>query len=369
MKIGLITTLSTNIGDDFIREGIVYICRTLKPDVEFEMVNKHAPYTVYPAWHPVAWAGMLPKKKNSVASLLSKLTARARLSKFEDCDAIIQCGAPVYWYGCHTAEWAQVLWKGVAARLAKKIPVLNVAAGSCYPWEDIPEKLSDQKDIEYIRFIHGICRKTFVRDTKSHEILSGLGLDNELLPCTAFLAALPYRHMERTNEFVFLNFMPGSSHYDFNQGISADAWSQTMKGFIDKARGSHPLAFICHNEKEYHEARKLAPDVQAFWPKSVSDYFTLAARGRVGIFNRMHASVGFAGLGIPSIAIGADTRMLMVRQIGLRTAYAKEVDADYLFETLLQLLKERENERIRLDNLQQQTFDTYLDRMGKLLQV
>jgi len=368
MKIGLITTLNTNIGDDFIREGIIYSCRQIfsEDDLEFVMINKHIPYTLYPKWHPLYWTKFIPKKRHLFSRVLSRLISWFGFSVFESCDAIIQCGAPVYWYDCHKAEWSEVFWRGIASRLSKKIPVLNIAAGSCYPWERIPEAIDDRNDARYMQEIFDICQKTLVRDECSKRLLNGLGRSPVLLPCSAFLAARPYQDLAQTNEFVFVNYMPGGSHYDFDQHIDSNAWKTTVKTFIAEASKNHRLAMICHNKKEYDAALEIAPDTECFFPKTVEEYFKIAVRGQVGIFNRMHASVGFAGLGIPSMVIGADTRMLMVDKIGLPNEYVKNVTADIMLHTLDELIANREQERIRLLELQANTEKAYLAELSFL---
>src|SRR6266480_2351795 len=55
LRVGLVTTHQTNIGDDFIREGLTYLVKNLAPErrLDFVSVNKHEPHTVYPGWHPI----------------------------------------------------------------------------------------------------------------------------------------------------------------------------------------------------------------------------------------------------------------------------------------------------------------------------
>jgi len=339
------------------------------PDEHFEfvMINKHVPYTLYPKWHPIYWTRFIPKKRPLVSRVMSRMTAWAGLSVFEDCDAIIQCGAPVYWYDCHKAEWAELFWRGIAGRLSKKIPVLNIAAGSCYPWERIPDTMANVQDAEYMKRIYDVCNKTIVRDPRSELLLKSLGCAPVLLPCSAFLAAIPYQHLERTEEYVFINYMPGGSHYDFEQQIDANQWKETMRSFALEAGKKHKVAFICHNQKEYDAAKDLAPDVERFLPRSVKEYFELAAKGKVGIFNRMHATVGFAGLGISSMAIGADTRMLMVDHIKLPYRYVKDVTSEVLVKALDNLIATKSSESERLLKLQSETVESYCKELRSVL--
>ena len=69
LRVGLITTLSTNIGDDFIRTGLLRVVREVfaGKEIEFVSINKHKPYTIYPKWHPVRLAALakyLPRGKS-----------------------------------------------------------------------------------------------------------------------------------------------------------------------------------------------------------------------------------------------------------------------------------------------------------------
>jgi hypothetical protein len=362
LKIGLITTLDTNIGDDFIREGILVALREVfdGTPLEFVMINKHKPYSMYPSWHPIHWSRFAPKsKKHGAYRLAGRIFPGNGASKFEDCDAVIQCGAPVFWYDCSKAEWAEIIWNNAVRALHKKIPVLNLAAGSCYPWEKRPTAIDDPADRMYIEKITGYCRETTVRDRCSHEVLNSLNISAQLIPCSALLAAIPYQTIEASPEFIMINYMRGGGHYDFQQSVDCDRWESAMKEAIQRLRPHHRMAFLCHNQKEYDLAGELDPGLPRFFPRTVEEYFNVAALAKAGIFNRMHASVGLAGLGIPSVAVGTDTRMLMVDQIGLPVRYAKDADADYLVSQTEQLLERRDEEKERLLSLQKDTAERY----------
>lgn len=113
MRIGLISTTNTNIGDDLIRTGIVGLLRTLLPESqEHIIVNKHQPLDVFSMGFiddilrtaPAMIAGVI---RPAVAMLAHRL----RENVMSDCGLIVQCGTPVFWPGCHRAEWAVSIWK------------------------------------------------------------------------------------------------------------------------------------------------------------------------------------------------------------------------------------------------------------------
>jgi hypothetical protein len=99
----------------------------------------------------------------------------------------------------------------------------------------------------------------------------------------------------------------------------------------------------------------------------VDEYFNIAVWGKAGIFNRMHASVGFAGLGIPSMAIGADTRMLMVENLDLPIMYVKDATPKLLLEALDNAVTSRYVEQERLLQLQARTLESYVTEIGRVL--
>jgi hypothetical protein len=81
----------------------------------------------------------------------------------------------------------------------------------------------------------------------------------------------------------------------------------------------------------------------------------------------MHASVALAGMGIPSVAIGTDTRLLMVKRLGLPFFPVKEASASALESTVEGLLLRRGEEEERLLALREETWQTYLRQVAPAL--
>jgi hypothetical protein len=372
-QIGLITTLETNIGDDLVREGIILILQEVlgTRQLHFVMVNKHRPLTVYPGWHPVhlsMLAGYLPRGRIRVANWAERVFSKLSLTCFDDCDLIVQCGAPVLWPACHLCEWAEPLWHHVVGRLAHRTPVLNLAAGSCYPWEHQPAEITDPDEVAYLRAILGYCRLTTTRDPLAESLCATLGTQTPLLPCSALLAAGQRMAPRTEDSFVLLNYMEGGGHYDWNQGICRSRWERTMRQLVECLGRRHKLVFLCHNEAEYRLAEKLAPSIPRWLPKTPYEFFTMGNGAKLALCNRLHASVALAGLGIPSVSVGTDTRMLMLEPIGLPYFYVEDAHAGTLEHAAEGLMARREQERERLLELRERTWNKYCDAVARAIQ-
>src|SRR5689334_2896414 len=117
LKISLITTQGTNIGDDFVREGVRAALDSICTYHPY-LIDKHQPET-------------------SCASPLAEDHFEPLSDKICEADAVIQCGAPVYWnlgslpgQKCSSAEWIEPLWYRRIAKVHESLPVLNISAGA-----------------------------------------------------------------------------------------------------------------------------------------------------------------------------------------------------------------------------------------------
>lgn len=371
VRVGLITTVRTNIGDDFIREGIVTVLGRVfgGRTVRAVLVNKHKPMTVYPRWHPCRWVESLPRGKGVGRRILGQALSRHGLTYFDKCDAIIQCGAPVLWPGCHECEWAEPLWYQVVGRLFEKTPVVNLAAGSCYPWERQPQEVSCERDEQYLRRVLSYCRLTTVRDSLAKVLCNSLGFEVPLLPCTAFLAGNAADNRPRliSGGTILINYMSGASHFDWGQGIDRLDWQRKLGELLRRLKKRHTVVFLCHNRTEYRLAEQLDPTLTRILPNNTKQYVELVRGASAALCNRMHACVALASLGIPSVGVGTDTRLLMLSEIGLPALYVKDVTVDELEDRLENFVRNHRAERERLVALQSQALANYIQLVANAL--
>lgn len=374
VRIGLITTINTNIGDDFIRDGIEQLLRHIYPgiDLRFLAINKHKPFTVYPGWHPLRWLQALdhlPRGERAAATVrthASEALYRFGGSRFERMDFIVHCGAPVMWPGCHLSVWASALWDQVVAPLSDRIAVLNLAAGSAFPWLDQPEAIADPNDADFLRRVIDSCRVMIARDELVTRLAQSLGASVPTMPCSAFLVGRRFATPPADGDgLVLFNYMPGGGHWSWGQAIDEERWMATSKTLIARLSRRHEVAFLCHSQGEYDAAELLDAQLPRFLPTNIENYFSLIGRSKAAVTNRIHGAVAMAGLGIPSISVGTDTRMLMLAPIGLPFRYVEDVDDDQLEEEFEALLTRRNQERDRLISLRDATWDAYIDAVKR----
>jgi hypothetical protein len=287
---------------------------------------------------------------------------------FDSCDAIVQCGAPVYWPECATTTaWRKRIWREVVARLHRRIPVMNLAAGSCYPFEQMPESFATKADAEYARWLHHLCSATSVRDPLAQKLLENTGCEAELIPCSAFLFTSPEQVRPEPDGPVLINYMPGAGHYDWGQHILPEIWENCVCELIHRLGTRYRVAMLCHSEKELDHARRIAPRCEHIRPQTHREYAALVGNAQAAVCNRMHASVALAGMGIPSVAVGADSRLLMVRQLGLPAHFVKDVNVDLLEREVEEGIANREWTARRLEKLQAETTVRYADLFMRTL--
>jgi polysaccharide pyruvyl transferase WcaK-like protein len=375
LRLGLLTTLDHNIGDDFIREGLLHCIRQIADGrkVECAMVHKHTPLTIYKKWHPLRLLhqrnGRPRRKTKFWRRLCERHLPPLGLTRFERCDAIIQCGTPTIWEGCRLSEWAGPIWRDVFARLARRgVPVLNLGGGSCYPHERHPETLRGNADEAFIRLMLDSSRVTTVRDRLSQKLFASLGHETRQIGCPALLAGQAHASPARPTRKVLVNYMAGGGHYEWGQGIDASLWEQTMRQTVGhlRAQGWEPL-LLAHDRPELALAARLWPDLPRICPRGMREYFETVRDAAFGIFNRMHASIAAAGLGIPSVAIGTDSRNLMVEATGLPVLYVKEATFERLRSIIDYFQYDRETESHRLLALRETVRKEYADCLRQAL--
>jgi hypothetical protein len=364
----ILSTLQTNIGDEFIRDGILSVLHTLHPAFPYNVTvyNKHQPWTFYPKGHPIRWVEPLAKRNLRGWRPLARLLGRIPGNRFFEAHLVIQSGTPILWQGACRSEWAGPFWSSFAAHPHRRAPLFNLGGGSCYSWLKPPERLEGE-DRTFARRMVELSQLLTVRDPLAARLLGeASGRDIPVIPCPAFLAGRFHVPTPApAGEVLLLNVMPRAGHFDYQQNIRADDWKQSVDHLIQTHRKTFRMRFVCHSQQELDFARTQWPEFEAFRPDSPQAYFEGCQGAVAAVTNRLHAAVGLSGLGIPGIAIGTDTRMLMTQQIGICTLFAPEATPDRLAQELAEILRQRESLSESLSRKREQVMQTYVDLLAK----
>ncbi len=366
MKISIITTVDHNVGDDFVREGIMYLLRQRFPDekIEFENIHKHSPITVR---HGFEWFRNL-RFSSKVEKLMPVGITKDRIM---ETDILIQSGAPVYWCHevggghCYNNEWYQPLIKKRFAK-NKTAKLLNLAAGTCQRFDSDGKEFCDGCK-EYINEFYELSDITTVRDELGKVVLSESGVQAPVIPCSSIFAADEHQLKNEGDEYVGVNYMKGGAHYTFGQKIDIERWEKEFQSFYFKLKDQEKVIIACHNQKEVDEALALDPKANIFYKKD--DYLAFMkfySKAKLGLMNRVHGAFMMASFGKPSIIVGNDSRARMGSEIGVQNFFVNDVDADFLWQQYERLLTEKESFGKQFKSIKEKAYADYMQALGKI---
>lgn len=303
MKIGFLTTIRHNVGDEFIRHGI--------KNVLDKIGIQYSPFYV---------------DKHDVNSLQHAIYDEDHLleDKYRQSDVFIQAGAPVYWNLKNGAQsinsgWSHWFWRDRVFTDGPGPKFLNLGAGSCQEWGDTPDSFTKDKDC--CTFAHQTIKHsllTTVRDPLAGSILESLGHMVPLLPCPAFLAGAGTRPKFSMGNLIGVNLMELGGHYDLEGNFNVDNWSRDIRSLLDELRKMGRVVFISHNIDEmYFQNHFLQPGERIFHSDSWIEYLELYQRCAFVVANRVHGAVVAGGFGVPSVILGNDSRAQIGEPIGI----------------------------------------------------
>lgn len=368
MRIALLAHKTGNIGHLFMAEGMKnIILKAFGNSTEIIEFEQHRPLCIYNEYLPILnkiKAGNrlnLLKKvlNNENISLLIWKIATNHLKKY---DLAISVGGPsivnrVYKSG----DMQLMLHHMLGAFYYNKIKVFNFSNGSCFPLEDIPQNL-DEKDILFWQRSLKYSYIITFRDELAKKFLQPIiKYDAPLLPCPAVLSMDTFKQIgEKKEEYIIINYQKKGANEDWGQNVNEERWKSTIKQVINRLKKRHKIIMLCHNKIEEQIANRLnIPDIEIIYPKTIEEYSKVALSAKVGLVSRLHAAISLAGMGVPSIVIGTDTRLFTAKLLGLNTIYVKDATVENLVDKLNFLMNNSKNEHDRLIALREDTMKRY----------
>lgn len=325
MRTSIITTVNHNIGDDFVREGILYLLDSIKALSSVELIHKHSPVTTTYGFEKV--------RSLQISNWLDPVVRKIGVDdRIKDADVLIQSGAPVYWChpdGPHCAdnEWFDPLIRKrfLPDRRGRKF--LNIAGGSCQRYHsDGSEIDACPKCSAYIREFFDDCDLTLLRDKLARTMLNKAGRDAAVLPCASIFARDRSRLTATRGEYIVLNFMENGGHYTFGQSIDSNLWRSQFKQIAIEAKKHGRVVVACHTSGEQKLAKQLVPEFDRFLvPNDHLEFMKFYSRTKFGVVNRVHAGFMMASFGKPVVVVGNDSRALMIENLNLPSFFVGDV--------------------------------------------
>lgn len=366
-KISVITTVHHNIGDDFVREGIISVLRDLVPIDKVELIHKHSPVT--------AIYGLEKLRSLRVSRFVEPiLRFTGSTNRVTDTDLLIQSGAPIYWChpdGPHCAdnEWFNPLIRKRFLKDQRERKFLNLAGGSCQRYHsDGSEVVSCFKCKAYIAELFDACDLTLLRDDLAKKMLNISGRDAEVLPCTSIFARDYLNIAPKKGEYIIVNFMEGGGHYTFDQSIDAHKWRRNFVLIVNKLQYHGRVMVACHTPNEEKLAKEIVPNIDTYIvPDEHVAFMNFYAAARFAIVNRVHAGFMMASFGKPVTVIGNDSRALMIKNLNLTPYYVEDIDEALIDNMINEMLSREQNYKDEIEEIRRKARSIYVERISAAL--
>ncbi|BCO27355.1 hypothetical protein MIZ03_2243 [Rhodoferax lithotrophicus] len=366
-NLSIITTVRHNIGDDFVREGILSIIGDVAKFDQVELIHKHSPVTT-----AYGYEGLRRLRISRVVEpVLRVLGTKDRVA---DADLLIQSGAPVYWChpgGPHCAdnEWFDPLIRKRFLKDRRSRKLLSIAGGSCQRYHsDGSEVTNCPKCKAYIAEFFDACDLTLLRDSLAQRMLQLSGRDAMVLPCTSIFARDHFKITPTKGGYIVVNFMESGGHYTFGQNIDADKWRKNFGEIVDKLQPHGRVVAACHTVAEETLAKQIVPDVETYIvPDEHVAFMNFYAGARFAVVNRVHAGFMMASFGKPVAVIGNDSRALMIKNLNLTPHYVEDVTSASIDQMIAALLSREHSYPDEIEAIRTASRRAYVEALSKVL--
>lgn len=288
MKYLLITTTENrNTGDELIRIGVQNLIKEIDNKAEFILLDKER----WPE-QPI---------------------------KFDKC---ILCGMPLFWNNevaySQSVGWWGAIFDGFPS--ARKNNFLILGAGNV-----VSEPVKDP--VMYGCAIQEAIDKSFAITTRNL-IYDHPKLIDSICPA-AFAVINPEEPKIR-----LCNFMEHGAHDKFFNPEEAEIWESKVKELSDFCL-ENDFYFVEHEhpgvEHRHEHPEELGwTEERIFRFNKAEEYLPIYAQSSCYFGNRLHGALLVAALGRPSIGIGYESRLEMIKLVGAKAFYPSQINIDHI---------------------------------------
>lgn len=357
VRVATLTTHRVNIGDDFIRDGALYLVeRALGRPVREERVLRHDPRTASSAFRGRPILDRPNWRVVPAIYRLHRLLARRSREpdRLTDVDLIVHAGGPFFWWQQRRLLRATYLNSVFASELYRRFllrtsepPVALLAIGtSVTDRSEVDAMASDEASRRFVTELDGRAATVTSRDALSAEIWERVtGTAIPVLPCTSIYSPEANGvEMSADGDYYVMNYVPRGSHHP-GKRAPEDSWGVRMRELYLRLRERGEVVVACHSQDELRATRELLPDARTFWSAEYADYIPFFAAGKGGIFNRVHGALVNIALGKPTVLVAADSRRATAEVGGEPQFEVHGAEPDALFAAFMER-EARRHERL-----------------------
>lgn len=275
MKWLLITTICRNPGDEFARMGVQRAIREADRSATFELLDKET--------EPTPW----------------------QRREFDYC---VICGMPLFWdnavSNCKEIWWWDEIFNSWPTRDPSRF--LAIGVGDVFS----SEPANMDRYFRAVREVIGKAAAVTTRNSLPHIPHStSFGIRRSVCPASFVNLGLGINR-----PYKLCNFMPDGAHDRHFNPEEADIW-KIRAPVIAKQLIEQGFLSICHTPSEVEYATELG-FTEAMHFETADEYAAAYSLCDTYIGNRMHGAVIVLGGGGSALAIGYDSRMKMVAELG-----------------------------------------------------
>lgn len=363
-KISIITTIKHNVGDDFVREGIIYLLDQILENPSYELIHKHSPITAYYGTENIRDI----KKSRLIEPFLRSIRVKNRIT---NSDVLVQSGAPIYWchddMKCEKNEWYDTLVNKIYKNSQSCYKFLNIAGGSCQKFHSDGTEISGKLDtIKYIREFYDVCDLTLLRDELAQKMCQIAGRNADVLPCTSIFARDKFKITPQKGEYIVVNYMKKGGHFDLGQSINIEKWKNNFKYLVEELSKVDRVVAACHTSYEKKIISELIPGIESFIiPNDHVSFINFYSRAKFGVVNRVHSGFMMASLGKPVHVIGSDSRAQMVKNLNLKTTFVNDLTPDIINNIIDDVVSIRNTYQDEIDHIRKKSEATYIEKISQ----
>jgi hypothetical protein len=277
-------------------------------------------------------------------------------------DLAVACGGPNIVLGAAKVPEMRLLLHHMNGAFAQRsVPLVDAGIGAAFPLEST-QRLEDPDDIAFYKASFGYAAQVTVRETVAKSVCDALNIDAQLIPCGAIGVGRLFERIAPPYDgprHIVVNFQALGANTDWGQGVDKAAWQSTVRAVVDDLSKRHPVRFLAQNQAEAALVAQFAGDFPCDTPTDLASYAAAITGAKAGFVSRIHAAVALAGIGVPSLVVGTDTRLGTAGELQLPTRPVKQMTAAEIISMVECLVQNSEYEKQRLRDLRETTIVRY----------